>query len=600
MRLKKLWVKDYKNLKDFTIDFETSDGLTMIIGNNGSGKSNVLELLSGIFSDTYTTTGKYIINSDYLISFEINNITYDIKNNQNRRSFYQDGKVISKTTAKTSGVFPKNVVALYSGEDEYLYKTYFLPFEKEMVWENSKLRFINKDYWDIAIFSFLCSPIEDIDGTTDTNLKFMNTILDGKDIKKSLLFINPNHIYTNSERADKNLYNSILLTSPKHYEDDHQEYLTMSDSEFISEYKFIPNKNYSVGGKYYFIELSLEDGHILMPDTDKIVFQTLSQSIKDKKNGFFLGVECLTDSFVCSRLSEGEKRLILIRAILDIVANENSLILLDEPDSHIHEGRKKELYELIQYYTEFSRQIILTSHSPTMVHIAKENQLVMLEVQENSSKVISQEKIKTLQAITPQGISVVEQSMVFNSDKPLVIFEGKTDVQYVKKAISVLADDENGYKNINVDFLSFNGTGNAKSFIDELMGIVSAEKKLIVFFDRDDAGRNGASAVLGISKDHEDLVKFNKCIKCNIIVDFLPYKNSIEKGDFLIEDYFDYEMTIKPIIDKLMDMNHHPIKNLPKLGDRIKKEIEKNFDTYHKNQFKGFQTLIEKIKELIK
>lgn len=244
MRLKKLWVKDYKNLKDFTIDFETSDGLTMIIGNNGSGKSNVLELLSGIFHDAYTMTGKYIINSDYLISFEINNITYDIKNNQNRRSFYQDGKVISKTTAKTSGVFPKSIVALYSGEDEYLYKTYFSSFEKEKVWQNSKMRFINKDYWDIAIFSFLCSPIEDIDGTTDTNLKFMKTILDGKDIKKSLLFINPNHIHTNSERADKNLYNSILLTSPKHYEDDHLEYLTMSDSEFISEYKFIPNKNY--------------------------------------------------------------------------------------------------------------------------------------------------------------------------------------------------------------------------------------------------------------------------------------------------------------------------------------------------------------------
>ena len=44
MQLISLWVEDFKNLKNFTINFENQENLTILIGNNGSGKSNILEL----------------------------------------------------------------------------------------------------------------------------------------------------------------------------------------------------------------------------------------------------------------------------------------------------------------------------------------------------------------------------------------------------------------------------------------------------------------------------------------------------------------------------------------------------------------------------
>lgn len=53
MRLKHLYIKDYKNLKDFSLDFENGNGLSILIGNNGSGKSNVLEAISGIFAEAF-------------------------------------------------------------------------------------------------------------------------------------------------------------------------------------------------------------------------------------------------------------------------------------------------------------------------------------------------------------------------------------------------------------------------------------------------------------------------------------------------------------------------------------------------------------------
>ena len=51
MRLKRLWIDGFKNLNDFEIDFNDKEGITVLIGNNGSGKSNVLEAISAIFAD---------------------------------------------------------------------------------------------------------------------------------------------------------------------------------------------------------------------------------------------------------------------------------------------------------------------------------------------------------------------------------------------------------------------------------------------------------------------------------------------------------------------------------------------------------------------
>ena len=46
MKLKRLWLNGFKNLNDFEINFERNDGITLLIGNNGSGKSNILALNS--------------------------------------------------------------------------------------------------------------------------------------------------------------------------------------------------------------------------------------------------------------------------------------------------------------------------------------------------------------------------------------------------------------------------------------------------------------------------------------------------------------------------------------------------------------------------
>ena len=49
MRLKKVWIQEYKNLKDFTVEFNGCNFVDIFVGKNGSGKSNFFEALLEIF-----------------------------------------------------------------------------------------------------------------------------------------------------------------------------------------------------------------------------------------------------------------------------------------------------------------------------------------------------------------------------------------------------------------------------------------------------------------------------------------------------------------------------------------------------------------------
>lgn len=50
MRLKSLYIQEYKNIKDQTFDFSNNSGYIALIGLNGSGKSNLIEAIALIFN----------------------------------------------------------------------------------------------------------------------------------------------------------------------------------------------------------------------------------------------------------------------------------------------------------------------------------------------------------------------------------------------------------------------------------------------------------------------------------------------------------------------------------------------------------------------
>lgn len=135
---------------------------------------------------------------------------------------------------------------------------------------------------------------------------------------------------------------------------------------------------------------------------------------------------------------------------------------------------------------------------------------------------------------------MLEQNIIINSSNPLILVEGKSDIKYIRKALSLY--DE--YQDINWDFLSFGGTGNAKDFIDELRKNISKNKKVIVLFDRD--GDKGSGGVKGLKVCISPQTSDGGINDKNIYKDnnfyylLLPKTEDCNKENtkFLIEDYF--------------------------------------------------------------
>ena len=53
MRLRSIYISEYKNLKDFRLEFSQEHFLEVFVGKNGSGKSNFIEALLEVLRHIY-------------------------------------------------------------------------------------------------------------------------------------------------------------------------------------------------------------------------------------------------------------------------------------------------------------------------------------------------------------------------------------------------------------------------------------------------------------------------------------------------------------------------------------------------------------------
>ena len=571
MQLKKLWIKDYKNLKDFSLDFEKGNNLSILIGNNGSGKSNVLEAISGIFTEWYGIPAS-IFYTDYKIEYEYDGKYIVLQKTDKKKVYYVDSALFEDS--KVIPYLPSNVVALYSGEDLRLFDNFYFPkydsylkdvYRKGYVGKMG-MYYVNKYLWNIALLTLITfsESLPDVQAFLATELG----IVGDSYIKHIRITFNFKDYDKNTNNLLKNFINTINPNQDKGKEYTIQEWRTNVNSLVVnSEAEPIETFNYLM--------------QAFMPKAFKII---------EKIQILF------SNGITLESLGEGEKKLILIKAVLEFVADENALLLLDEPDANIHESRKSKLYKLLKDTP--NRDIVMTSHSPVLAKIADKSELIYLESKEGKVYQVSTDKLNLVRKLSADEWNIMEAGGFLNSEKTLVLFEGKSDVDFVKRAIELLKEDEPKYDKIDVDFLSFNGTGNAETFLKNIRTITET-KEIIFFFDRDEGGKDGMSHISEKSKDDESIVHYNDYIneEKNIKASFLPYPSWSTSGDFMIEDYFKQDL-LENIIKRIAQYKI-PITRLPKLGDAIKKELAANYTTYLKEDFEGFKTLLNKLLELL-
>lgn len=394
MQLKKLWIKDYKNLKDFSLDFEKGNNLSILIGNNGSGKSNVLEAISGIFAEAYRNVSD-LLESDYILEYQIKEKNFKIEKINGRRKLFNNENPISVKT-KESDYLPSNVIAIYSGEDLRLWEKFYWQRYYEYLTSvyrkgfagNMGMYYVNKYLWNISLLTLVLFRNDFPDINT-----FLSSEL-GIDDDSDIDFI---EIDYSNDNYDKNR-NEILKVFVARINPERED---------VCAYTLDELRN--------LLSNSVDN----FDAEPREVFKMLMLAFMPKDLKLISGIRIiLEDGEAVQFFSEGEKKLILIRTILEFVADENALLLLDEPDANIHEERKRKLYELLRNTP--NRDVIMTTHSPTFVDIADDDELIVLRSDDSTNCYVDKiEKIEQIRYLTGNRFNIF-------SEKPILYCEGGT------------------------------------------------------------------------------------------------------------------------------------------------------------------------------
>ena len=163
-------LSQYKNLEELNLEFSPKSPITVLIGNNGSGKTNILEAISHVFSQLYKKEGQfdflfklsYCINGTY---YRISYITHQAEGSDphlivERRSLNQYSEIDLADLE-----LPKRVICNYSGEDTRLweriysehYNTYISSIRgrKGTTLNNLQMIYVSKDFWEIILLVML-------------------------------------------------------------------------------------------------------------------------------------------------------------------------------------------------------------------------------------------------------------------------------------------------------------------------------------------------------------------------------------------------------------------------------------------------------------
>lgn len=582
MKLHRLQIWGYKNLDGIEIDFRKSMGQALIVGTNGSGKSNLLEVVSAIFAALYNHDSK--VSPDFRFEFEYAvgdppsaidgrrivgpEVFVRVKNVDGMIEVsycdpQEDDAYYVISSDGYDGLLPDHVIAVYSGEEQRLWEDYYFrsydSYNRQYMdgktgFQQQKMVYLNRYYWNLISSILIIHEIDDYRNFVENSIGLRDVIsihfeFDMDKLKRNrnerarqiLQIINPN----NEESIDISLETYRKAKEYCGYETD--MFYNMLVLTLYKDFKIITDFTLKCGN-----EIEIKD------------------------------------------LSEGEKKLLLVYGAINLLSGDN-LYLFDEPDAHLHEGRKKEIFDLIQQ--DYNSQFIISSHSPTLTKLFESDHVVFLEKTESGTRVSYGDVSSTISALTDGEWSYIDHSIFFDKSRPLVLVEGEGDVKYIRKAIELLSKEKKEYEILkNLDLLHCGGAANMKHTIAELMPCLPEKKKVIIIFDRDDAGGDNLKDMIGKGRDQRDAKTYHRD-------QFYYFKLPKTKGytfdTFVIEDYFSASLK-KAIAQEKLDNAEGNFNGFPKdLKHQIKEQLAKDLPTYTAETMKGFNVLLEKIYQII-
>lgn len=561
MKLNKITFGNYKNLaKEFS--FEQAHNYVALIGLNGSGKSNLLEAISLLLAHTMG------IEMDF--PFAQYRLTYDIRG---YRVDITEGDSLANGTISEENL-PSSLIACYSGEDNRLWNSgferYYVDFFNKAIRGGEykpKVLYINKYCWKIAFLSLLFSEKDEVKSFISDKLHIDTNSIYVHFFTKDGANPQPHDASNWYGRVSAKYPNTQILVNDLKSNEDVDlnciKYPGLTPDQIVFYY-------------LYFLHMPDKQGSLGL-EADKVV-----EKIEISINGYDF-----------DNLSEGEKKLILIECITNVLGDENSLILLDEPDAHTHIAMKKDLLKLI---SEFKGQTIMTTHSPMFLNKRwdgfDENNIFYM----HDGKIENTEPLKHLAELTDNEIDYFEGSFILSS-KNIMVTEGPSDILYLKHAIDKFSDENPNYLKLKeqVAFMHAGGANNAKALYDlTLYPIISRIERLVFVFDYDNEGFKGCKQLKDSLVANND--NMTKAIYYQENYDSELSEKPNDSTSYMAEDLFDpasYASKVNPV--HMMNTHKQFRNNKQATSDAIKEYIKIAYPNFEKEWLQNFKPVLNKL-----
>lgn len=493
MRLEKIIIEDYKSIRK--IEWHLNDGLTCLVGQNESGKSNMLDVFDFADIDNMLTLDykrHTRRDSERYTNQEIPNISFH---------YVIDNKNFDDFVNMFSIAFSKESSAS-EGSSHYISPNYVVFETKNQTNVSENFRLVdthttgkNIPFFNSTLFDEVKTQIHDyqtiiikIKESIDLNYTISLTALQ------------------NQTAIDTAIYKLLKIAGLKDTD------RIPTDRVQLKQYlnRLNNNLNKKFVKKYYTQDNSLN-------------FEFVHDS-----GEIYLQIEDGTDStYSIEERSEGFKyyfNLLIEMATLATDDTQDIIFLLDEPGLRLHPSGQR---DLLKYLEELSKKyrIIYTTHSPFLINRLQPNRVKIVDKDHELGTHFKHKGFSKNWKPMRSALGLNIKDSFYYSDKALIV-EGPEDLIFISSLMNYF--NQNGKVKINTDLFSFIDAGSESNLPSMVQIIVDDERPTLVLIDSDSTStfnKLNKKVIQIDDKEILDLIQVNDFNKEAVsIEDLMPSK----------------------------------------------------------------------------
>ncbi len=408
-----LWLQDFKNLKDYAVRFDPAQGLDVVLGWNGTGKSNLFEALVIIFRDLHDWWDKNRWPekpmSGFTLSYELDNHIIEAtwrpeemkRPELKRKSIARETNTMGEpqSVRREDLSLPRFIFGYYSGPTNRLAE-HFLPMKQAhyvrlreatsddpgtlaKLLEQRRFFCAETHHAKYVLLAFSYREDPKIGEFLEDRLRIVGF--------ESALFIirKPRWARPKSEAADFWGATGIMRRVMERLR--RYAIAPMILKQSVSDgYRSVTEDHY-----YFFLPdiaslhafaAEYQDARTFFLALESTDFSELIHDVKIQVRVKSTNTQQVSITF--HQLSEGEQQLLMVLGLLRFTKSHGSLILLDEPDTHLNPhwsvAYLKDLARVmsdnvLQSSEQQTSQILMATHDPLVIASLVKEQIHLLK-----------------------------------------------------------------------------------------------------------------------------------------------------------------------------------------------------------------------------